>query len=200
MIPKNKNRNKNFFTKIKELGMKELSAKFDIVFNWLRCIYIIFCFFIVTLIFVKPLTVLNAKEVESFNSNLKNYNVKLQILNKDKKQMAEFTTAIADDDNKRKVGLMNLNSMPQNNAMLFVFEESQVIVMWMKNTLIPLDMLFIDKNSIITKIAANTTPFSLAMISSENSVNRVLEINAGLSEKLGIKVGQEVKLRTILNK
>jgi uncharacterized membrane protein (UPF0127 family) len=90
---------------------------------------------------------------------------------------------------------MNLNSLPKNNAMLFIFEESQVIEMWMKNTVIPLDMLFIDKNNVITKIVTNTTPFSLVMISSKNPVNRVLEINAGLSDKLGIKVGKVVKIK-----
>ncbi len=172
--------------------MKKLSAKFDVKFNWLRRIFFIFCFLIVALVIVKPL---NAKEVEPFNSNLKNYNVKLQILNKDKKQIAEFATAIADDNDKRKVGLMNLSSLPKNNAMLFIFEESQVIAMWMKNTVIPLDMLFIDKNNAITKIVTNTTPFSLVMISSKNPVNRVLEINAGLSDKLGIKVGKVVKIK-----
>ena len=172
--------------------MKRLSAKFDVKFNWLRRIFFIFYFLIFALVIVNPL---NAKEVGPFNSNLKNYNVKLQILNKDKKQIAEFATAIADDNYKRRVGLMNLNSLPKNNAMLFIFEESQVIEMWMKNTVIPLDMLFIDKNNIITKIVTNTTPFALATISSKNPVNRVLEINAGLSDKLGIKVGKVVKIK-----
>lgn len=147
----------------------------------------------VVLIFTKPTSNLSAQEAEQFNRNLKNYNVKLQILNQNKKQVAQFSTAIADNNKKRRTGLMNLNILPDNQAMLFIFEKSNIITMWMKNTRIPLDMLFIDENDTIVNIKTNSTPYSLDIISSEKMVNKVLEINAGLTNKLGIKIGYKIK-------
>jgi uncharacterized membrane protein (UPF0127 family) len=66
--------------------------------------------------------------------------------------------------------------------------------MWMKNTRIALDMVFIDKNNQIATIVTNTEPYSLDIISSEKEVKKVLEINAGLVKKFGIKVGQKIKI------
>ncbi|MBU6339100.1 MAG: DUF192 domain-containing protein [Rickettsiales bacterium] len=137
----------------------------------------------------------SAKENRQFNSNPKNYNVKLQILNQQKQQIAEFATAIADTNEKKRTGLMFLESMPSNQAMLFLFEESEIISMWMKNTKIPLDMLFIDKNNIIVDIVDNTSPYSLKIISSRKPVNKVLEINAELSKSLKIKIGDKVEFK-----
>jgi uncharacterized membrane protein (UPF0127 family) len=78
--------------------------------------------------------------------------------------------------------------------MFFPFYKSQVIVMWMKNTQIPLDMIFIDKHDRIVTIKTHAVPCSLDLISSEKEAKKVLEINAGLVERLGIKVGQKVKI------
>lgn len=128
---------------------------------------------------------------EVWNRDVQNYNVKLQVHSANSK-IAEFMVAIADDDEKRAYGLMNLEHLPKKNGMLFVFREKQIISMWMKNTEIPLDMIFIDQKGIIASIETNTKPESLDIISSSIPVTRVLEINAGLVEKLGIKVGQRV--------
>ncbi len=144
--------------------------------------------------FITPIAA-NAKENYEFNSNPKNYNVKLQILNQKNQQFTEFNTAIADNNYKQRTGLMFLESLPKKQAMLFLFEESHIINMWMKNTKIPLDMLFIDKNNIIVDIVENTSPYSLEIISAKKSANKVLEINAGLSESLKIKVGYQIKFK-----
>jgi hypothetical protein len=118
----------------------------------------------------------------------------LQIFNQDSKQVAEFTIAIADDDHKKMYGLMNLKHLPENNGMIFTFDKTQVVTMWMKNTLIPLDMLFIDDANIIVNIKTDATPKSLEVISSEKPVKKVVEINGGLSKKLGIEIGQKIKV------
>jgi len=128
---------------------------------------------------------------QQFNSDLKNYNVKLQIFDKEHKA-AEFLVAIANNDATREYGLMNLSKLNQNHAMLFVFDDNLIIKMWMKNTLIPLDMIFIDENNIIVNIKEMAQPLSLQVISSQKMVRKVLEINGGLSKKFGIKNGQKI--------
>ena len=127
-----------------------------------------------------------------FNRDPENYNAKLQIIDEKNNEVAQFNIAIADSSKKKLQGLMNLESLPQNQGMIFLFDESQIIAMWMKNTLIPLDMIFIDENNIIVNIKTNTIPHSLDIISSVKNITKVLEINAGIVEKLGIKVGQKI--------
>ena len=132
-----------------------------------------------------------AHDVAQFNRDLKNYNVKLQIF-ADKKITAEFMVAIANNDATREYGLMNLEKLDQKNGMLFEFNNSQIINMWMKNTLIKLDMIFIDNNNVIVHIAEGAEPLSLAIISSQKIAKKVLEINGGLAKKFGIKNGQKI--------
>ncbi len=103
-----------------------------------------------------------------------------------------FEISIADTPEKRAKGLMHVKNMPDNNGMLFKFESPRVINMWMKNTYIPLDMIFINENHIVIGIAKNTTPHSLENISSKKPAMYVLEINGGLSDKYNIKIGDKV--------
>jgi uncharacterized membrane protein (UPF0127 family) len=100
--------------------------------------------------------------------------------------IVKFTVEIAQTQEEQEKGLMFRKDMPKNEGMLFMFEDEKVIEMWMKNTDIPLDMLFISKYGIIKKIVKNTTPNSAKTISSETSVIAVLEINAMLSDELYI--------------
>ena len=134
-----------------------------------------------------------AAHANQFNSNLENYNNKLQIFDK-KHKIAEFKIAIANSDKKRAIGLMNLDHLPQNHGMLFIFEKNQIVAMWMKNTKIPLDMIFIDENDRIITIKNNAQPFSLDIISSQKKAAKALEINGRLAEKLKIKIGQKIIL------
>ncbi len=129
-----------------------------------------------------------------FNRDLKNYNAKLQIFDRDSNKIAKFKIAIADSAEKKMRGLMFLKELPQDHGMLFPFESSQVVTMWMKNTEIPLDMIFIDADNEVATIVENTKPNSLDLISSGREVKYVLEINAGLAKKLGIAVRQNVQI------
>jgi uncharacterized protein len=148
----------------------------------------------VVLIIVQAPQNLDAKAILEFNRDLQNYNAKLQIFNQSNQEVAGFFVAIANDDYKKMYGLMNLDHLPKENGMLFPFFRSEIILMWMKNTRIPLDMIFIDDDGIIASIKTDATPYSLETISSEVEVTDVLEINAGLVKKLGIQVGQKVKV------
>lgn len=102
---------------------------------------------------------------------------------------------IADTEPKRSQGLMFRRDLGPNRGMLFLFDEDQVITMWMKNTYIPLDMVFIDAGWHITNIARNTEPLSTEIISSEGPASRVLEIAGGQAAKLGLKTGDAVSLQ-----
>ena len=128
----------------------------------------------------------------NFNSNFKNYNRILDIFAANGNKVASFKVALADSDEKKLYGLMNLNHLPQDHGMVFSFYPSQMVTMWMKNTNIPLDMIFIDADNEIATIKTDTVPQSLDLISSEREVIMAFEINAGLSKKLGLEVGQKV--------
>lgn len=103
-----------------------------------------------------------------------------------------FNVEIAKDLSSHSKGLMFRKEMPQNSGMLFIFDEPQELQFWMKNTYISLDILFIDEEDKIIHIASDTTPLSESYISSTKSVIKVLEINAGLAQKLDINVGDKV--------
>lgn len=104
-----------------------------------------------------------------------------------------FNVELADEPEERRVGLMYRTELEEDAGMLFDFGEPQQISMWMKNTLIPLDMAFIDEQGVIRRIAANTTPRSLESIPSGAAVISVLEVNGGAFERLGVKEGDRVK-------
>ncbi|WP_254054988.1 DUF192 domain-containing protein [Kiloniella sp. EL199] len=101
----------------------------------------------------------------------------------------KFDIEIASSNEERSQGLMYRKNMATNAGMLFVYEKPNNIMMWMKNTYIPLDMLFLNSEGKIVYIKENTTPHSTKTISSDQDVIGVLELNAGTAFKLGIKVG-----------
>jgi uncharacterized membrane protein (UPF0127 family) len=123
----------------------------------------------------------------------KNYNAKLQIINSQGNKINDFLVRIASNDKERQNGLMWVKNLPQNYGMIFEFENEQMVYMWMKNTKIPLDMIFIGKDGKIIHINHNAQPESLEIISSMKPAAKVLEINGGLAEKLGIGIGDMVK-------
>lgn len=99
---------------------------------------------------------------------------------------------IADTSEKRRVGLMFRRSLPQDQGMLFLFGDEQVINMWMKNTYLPLDMIFIGSDGRIRHIVTDTEPFSEAIISSQGAASAVLEMNAGSAHRMALAPGDQV--------
>ena len=106
---------------------------------------------------------------------------------------ARFTVEIADDPAEQAQGLMFVENLPQFSGMLFVNAAPRPTAFWMKNTLIPLDMLFIDIEGTVQHLHENATPLSEASIFGGDEIFAVLEINGGLSSKLGIGVGSELR-------
>lgn len=99
---------------------------------------------------------------------------------------------MASDNATRLRGLMYRKHLDADSGMLFDFQNDDFRSFWMKNTILPLDMLFIRADGTISSIVANTTPYSEKIISSEEPVRAVLEINAGRAAELGIKPGETI--------
>jgi uncharacterized membrane protein (UPF0127 family) len=103
-----------------------------------------------------------------------------------------FNVEVATTNQERAIGLMFRRSLPADAGMLFLYDRAQPAAMWMKNTLIPLDMVFITADGKVHRIEQNTEPFSTELISSEGPVVGVLELNGGAAAKIGLKRGDLV--------
>jgi len=105
----------------------------------------------------------------------------------------EFTVELALTPEQQEVGEMFRKTIPADQGMLFDWTIPRDVPMWMKNTLVPLDMIFIANDGTITHIAEDAVPESLAEISSGGPARATLEVQGGLTEKLDIRVGDKVK-------
>jgi uncharacterized membrane protein (UPF0127 family) len=103
-----------------------------------------------------------------------------------------FAVELAKSDAERAQGLMYRRELPEGRGMLFDFQRDDEVAMWMKNTYIPLDMVFIRSDGRIVRIAENTEPRSERIISSGGPVRGVLEVIGGTARKLGIAAGDRV--------
>ena len=104
-----------------------------------------------------------------------------------------FTVEVARSPEEQSMGLMNRSKLAGDRGMIFPFEEPRQASFWMKNTLIPLDMIFVRGDGTIANIATNTVPLSLQPVYSDGPVSAVLEIAGGRAAELGIKAGDTVK-------
>lgn len=104
-----------------------------------------------------------------------------------------YRVELAADSESRRTGLMYRESLPADRGMLFDFHRSKLVQMWMKDTRIPLDILFIDNSGRIMRIAEHTEPKSTAFIESGGPARAVLELNAGSAARQGIRVGDRVR-------
>ena len=104
----------------------------------------------------------------------------------------EFQVEIAADDASRERGLMNRRYMAANHGMLFEFDRDAPVAFWMRNTYIPLDMIFISRAGVVTNVVANAEPLSERVIPSGPPCAAVLELNGGTVAAIGVKVGDKV--------
>ncbi|MCV2864688.1 DUF192 domain-containing protein [Defluviimonas sp. WL0075] len=106
---------------------------------------------------------------------------------------ARFRVEIADSPEERARGLMYRESMSSGAGMLFVFDRPREVGFWMKNTLIPLDMLFVEPDGRVAKVHENAIPHDETLIPGGANIAYVLEINGGLARRLGISEGAELR-------
>ena len=136
----------------------------------LKFIYLIFNFFLVSFY-----TFSNEKiEVNIYSKNI------------------TFNVEVAKTIEERRIGLMYRKKLLNNEGMLFIFPREKIIQLWMKNTYIPLDVIFISENKIIVDIKKNMEKLSDTIVKSKVKSRYALEFNAGLINKLNIEIGDKV--------
>ncbi|NBD31335.1 MAG: DUF192 domain-containing protein [Alphaproteobacteria bacterium] len=106
---------------------------------------------------------------------------------------ARFTVKVADTPSEQSRGLMFVEDLPTMSGMLFVYPRPQPTSFWMRNTLIPLDMLFFDETGTLTRLHAMAQPLDETPIPGGDAVQFVLEINGGLANRLGIAPGNVMR-------
>lgn len=113
--------------------------------------------------------------------------------------LASFAVEVADDEKSRATGLMYRQSLAPDQAMLFIYDRARLVRMWMKNTYVPLDMLFADDYGRITRIHTGAIPQDLTVIDGGDAVRYVLEVVAGTVRDKGLKVGDVMVYPSIKN-
>ena len=135
-----------------------------------KFIYLIFNFFLISLY-----TFSNEKiEISIYNKNI------------------TFNVEVAKTIEERRIGLMYRKNLLNNEGMLFIFPREKIIQLWMKNTYIPLDVIFISENKVIVDIKKNMEKLSETIVKSKVKSRYALEFNAGLINKLDIEIGDKV--------
>ena len=148
---------------------------------------IFFYFWVFTLLVIAFLSPLSAAAQQDVTFNKTEIVIETKSGNKH-----GFVVELAESDAQKSRGLMFRTQMAADAGMLFLYKQNRVVSMWMANTFLPLDILFIEANGQISRIAANTIPQSREPISSRKRVLAVLELNAGAASRLGIAVGDKV--------
>ena len=103
-----------------------------------------------------------------------------------------FNVEVAKTIEERRIGLMYRKKLLNNEGMLFIFPREKIIQLWMKNTYIPLDVIFISENKVIVDIKKNMEKLSETIVKSKVRSRYALEFNAGLIKKLDIEIGDKV--------
>ena len=135
-----------------------------------KFIYLIFNFFLISFY-----TFSNEKiEVSVYNKNI------------------TFNVEVAKTIEERRIGLMYRKKLLDNEGMLFIFPREKIIQLWMKNTYIPLDVIFISENKVIVDVKKNMEKLSETIVKSKVKSRYALEFNAGLINKLDIEIGDKV--------
>lgn len=108
--------------------------------------------------------------------------------------VSTINAAVADDDNSRSEGLMDVHELPEQGGMLFIFEDEAQRSFWMANTPLPLDIIFVNSNFEIVRIHRNTPPYSHENIISEAPAMYVVEVNAGYTLQHDITEGMKIEI------
>ncbi len=120
----------------------------------------------------------------------------LEFVKKDKKQVIrKIEVEVADNDREREIGLMYRKSMDDNRGMFFIFNKEEPQSFWMKNTIMPLDIMYVNLANEIVKIHKNTVPFSESSIPSGKPATYVVEVAAGFTDRYGIAEGDLISFR-----
>lgn len=121
------------------------------------------------------------------------YAADVQFLRTDQTIISKIEAAVADTDELRSAGLMDVTTLPENAGMIFLFDNNRTRSFWMANTPLSLDILFVNSDMEIVRIHRNTTPYSQDPIESERPAKYVIEVNAGYTVRNDITEGHLVE-------
>ncbi|MGK7370410.1 MAG: DUF192 domain-containing protein [Candidatus Halalkalibacterium sp. M3_1C_030] len=122
------------------------------------------------------------------------YTSEVTFLDSEDEPITTIEVAVADDDEERNMGLMDVNDLPSDKGMLFIFENQQPLSFWMANTPLSLDIFFVNESGEIVRIHQNTQPFSDKNLISGEPAKYVIETNSGFSLSHDIQEGMKVAL------
>lgn len=157
-------------------------------------------FFYLVIITLLAITCSQAQEESNTNTNDTEekpgrqitYEREVSFLSADGATLSTIEVAVADEENERNQGLMDVRDLPQDKGMLFIFEESEPRSFWMANTPLALDIIFVNEDYEIVRIHHSTKPFSEKNFESEKPAKYVIETNAGFTISHDIKEGMKV--------
>lgn len=122
------------------------------------------------------------------------YTQEVTFLNTDGEAITTIEVAVADDAEERNMGLMDVNNLPPDKGMLFIFDKQEPLSFWMANTPLSLDIFFVNESGEIVRIHQNAQPFSEKNLRSEKPAKYVIETNSGFSVSHDIQEGMKVIL------
>lgn len=121
------------------------------------------------------------------------YTDEVSFLNASGEEVSSVRVALADDNEERNQGLMDVNELPADAGMLFIFPNEEPRSFYMANTPLPLDIMFVNSDSLIVRIHHNTAPFSSRQLLSEKPAQFVVETNGGYAVSNDIQEGMEIR-------
>jgi uncharacterized membrane protein (UPF0127 family) len=124
------------------------------------------------------------------------YTATVTFIEQSNEDVISVRAAVADDDNSRSEGLMNVHNLPDDAGMIFIFDDEAPRSFWMANTPISLDILFVNSEMEIVRIHRNTPPYSHENIVSEAPAKYVVEVNAGFTLNHDIREGMKISYTT----
>ncbi len=116
----------------------------------------------------------------------------VDFLDDDGEVISTVRVAIADTENKRNLGLMNVHELPDDGGMLFLFDNEEERSFWMANTPLPLDIIYVNRNMEIVKIYHRTSPYSEQQLPSGEPAQYVVEVNGGYAREHDIREGMRI--------
>ena len=141
-------------------------------------------FFVLSLLLAAP--VLAQEAAPGFGAG------QVQVFDRTGRHKATFAVEVARTPVQQRRGLMFRQNLPKDQGMIFLYDRPQILAMWMKNTFIALDMLFVRQDGTIARLHERATPQSLDVISSHEDVIAVVEIGGGRAQELGVAPGDLV--------
>ena len=145
------------------------------------------------------IVLISCGESKTSKSNSSTYNGRVVIpeqtvhfLDTDMEQISSVEVQISDDVMERSQGLMDVRELPENHGMLFIFDKEEPLSFWMANTPLPLDIMYVNADSVIVSIYHSTTPFSEKGLPSGDPAKYVVETNGGYAITYGIEEGYRI--------